>query len=132
MLRAAIFIGSLVPLSAGLAGAILGPGFAGGASAVESHGRYLSGLLLGLGLLAAWCAADLRGRGAVFDALGFVVAVGGLARLLGAVVGGWPPAPHALALVMELLVTPALVLWRRRVFRADRRRASSLGGVNLH
>lgn len=116
MLRAAILLGSLVPLSAGLAGALLGPGFAGDAAAAESHGRYLSGLLLGLGLLAVWCAGDLRGRGAVFDALGFAVVVGGIARLLGAALAGPPPWPHLLALAMELLVTPALVLWRRRVF----------------
>ncbi len=116
MLRALVLLGALVPLSAGLGGALLGPGFAGGGLAADSHGRYLSGLLLGLGLLAAWCALDLRRRGAVFDALGFVVAVGGLARLLGVALVGVPPWPHVLALAMELVVTPALVLWRRRVF----------------
>jgi hypothetical protein len=107
-LRALVLLRSLVPLSAGLAGALLGPGFARGAAAAESHGRYLSGLLLGLGRLAAWCAVDLRGRGALFDALGFVVAVGGLACLLG------------VALAKELVVLPALALGRRRVFSGGR------------
>ncbi len=101
---------ALVPLLAGGGGAVLGPAFLGEAAgpATESHLRYLSGLLLGLGLVAAWCALDLARRRQVFLALAVLVALGGLARLGGALALGWPPLPHALALLMELGVVPLL------------------------
>jgi peptidoglycan/LPS O-acetylase OafA/YrhL len=116
MLPNAIRLASLVPILAGGAGALSGAGFLGepAGPATGSHLRYLSGLLLGLGLLAVWCAADLKRRHAVFAALSAVVVLGGLARLGGLVLEGVPPVPHLLALVMELGVVPALWLWAVR------------------
>ena len=112
MIRAA----ALVPLLAGGGGAVLGPAALGEAAgpATESHLRYLSGLLLGVGLLAAWCAADLARRREVFLALAVLVVLGGLARLGGALALGRPPFPHDLALLMELGVVPLLAwgVWR--------------------
>jgi hypothetical protein len=109
---------AVVPLLAGAGGALGGAGFLGEAAgpATESHLRYLSGLLLGLGLVALWCAADLPRRRPVFLALSAMVALGGLARAGGAMVEGWPPWPHALALVMELGVVPILAFraWATR------------------
>lgn len=121
MLPAAIRLAALVPLLAGAAGVLTGAGFLGepAGPATDSHLRYLSGVLLGLGLLALWCAADLARRGQVFQVLAFVVAVGGLARLLGLALAGTPPLPHLLALGMELGVVPLLWLWWRRA-RPDR------------
>ncbi|NGM19271.1 DUF4345 domain-containing protein [Roseomonas stagni] len=115
MLVLAIRVAALVPLIAGLAGAIGGASFLGEVAgpATDSHLRYLSGLLLGLGILAWWCAADLKRRGEVFTILVLIVALGGLARLAGVVGQGRPPMPHLLALGMELGVTPALWLWWR-------------------
>ena len=48
----------LVPLLAGGAGALTGFGFLDQpmGPAADSHARYLSGLLLGIGLLGLWCA----------------------------------------------------------------------------
>jgi hypothetical protein len=110
MLPLAIRLAALVPILAGGAGALLGPGALGEAAgpATASHLRYLSGLLLGLGGLAWWCAGDPRTRQPVFAALCAMVVVGGLARLLGLVVDGLPPWPHVAALGMELGVVPAL------------------------
>jgi hypothetical protein len=115
MLPFCIRVAALVPLLAGLGGALLGAGFLGeeAGPATESHLRYLSGLLLGLGILAWWCAADLKRRGQVFSILVMIVALGGIARLGGLLGHGRPPLPHLLALGMELLVTPGLWLWWR-------------------
>lgn len=115
MLPHAIRLAALVPILAGAGGAVGGTAFLGetGGPATESHLRYLSGLLLGLGLLALWCARDLPNRGTPFTILCAVVTLGGLARLLGVVTHGVPPLPHILALGMELAVTPALWLWWR-------------------
>ena len=115
MLRFAIRLACLVPILAGGAGVLTGLGFLDEAAgpATQSHLRYLSGLLLGLGVLLVWCAGDLRQRGGLFSALCGIVVLGGLARLLGLVLDGPPPLPHLLALGMELGVTPALWLWWR-------------------
>jgi hypothetical protein len=110
MLPLAIRLAALVPILAGAGGALFGPAFLGESAgpATSSHLRYLSGLLLGLGLLAWWCAGALERRRAVFEALCAMVALGGAARLAGLVAEGAPPWPHLLALVMELGVVPAL------------------------
>jgi hypothetical protein len=117
MLPHAIRLAALVPILTGLAGALGGAAFLGEAAgpATGSHLRYLSGLLLGLGLCAAWAAGDLRRRGAVFEAVCAVVVLGGLARLAG-LFAETPPWPHRMALAMELMVVPALWVW----WQADR------------
>ena len=111
MLPTAIRLAALVPILAGGGGAVFGAAFLGEAAgpATASHLRYLSGLLLGLGLIAWWCAGALARRRRVFEALCAMVALGGLARLAGIVLEGAPPWPHVAALVMELGVVP--VLW---------------------
>lgn len=116
MLPLAIRLAALVPILAGACGALLGPGFLGESAgpATISHLRYLSGLLLGLGVAAGWCAGDLRRREAVFSTLCGLVVLGGAARLLGLLLDGVPPLPHVLALGMELGVVPALWAWSRR------------------
>lgn len=110
MLPIIIRVACLVPILGGAAGVLTGAGFldevAGPATA--SHLRYLSGLLLGIGLVLAWCAGDLGRRGALFETLCGIVVLGGLGRLLGLAVDGAPPLPHLLALGMELGVTPLL------------------------
>jgi hypothetical protein len=116
MIPFAIRLAALVPILAGGAGALFGPGFleeAAGA-ATTSHFRYLSGLLLGLGLTAWWCAQALPRRAGVFGALCAMVTLGGLARLGGLAVDPLPPWPQLAALVMELGVVPALWLAVRR------------------
>jgi hypothetical protein len=117
MLAHAIRLAALVPILAGGAGALTGAGFLGEAAgpATGSHLRYLSGLLLGLGLGTFWCAGDLDKRGALFEAICAVVVLGGLARLAGVFAEGLPPWPHLAALAMELGVVPALwVGWQAR------------------
>jgi hypothetical protein len=110
MLPLAIRLAALVPILAGGAGAILGPAFLGEATgpAASSHLRYLSGLLLGLGLTAWWCAAALPRRAGLFGALCAMVTLGGLARLAGLALDPLPPWPHLAALIMELGIVPAL------------------------
>ena len=119
ILRAAILFACLVPILAGGAGALSGAGFlGGGGAALDSHTRYLSGLLLGIGLAFAWASFDLPRRGRIFDVLAPLVVLGGLARL-GGLLHAAPPLPHVLALGMELGVTPLLWWGVRRAMRRD-------------
>ena len=89
-LQALIALAGVVPVSAGLWGALGHMGTVGGASA--SQARYLSGLLLGIGLVFWACIPTIERRGAAVRALALIVLVGGLARLLGALETGFSRA----------------------------------------
>jgi hypothetical protein len=82
---------------------------------LDSHFRYLSGLLLGIGLVFLACLRNIERHRSVFLALGAIVVVGGLARLLSLAEVGWPGRGHQFGLVMELIVVPGIVLWQSRV-----------------
>ncbi len=87
-----------------------------------SNARYLSGLLLGIGLTFWIAIPTIERRGTIVRGLAAIVVVGGLARLAGAVlITGFPPSV-ALPLIMELGVTPLIAIWRERV---ERRLASA-------
>ncbi len=82
---------------------------------LDSHVRYLSGLLLGIGLLFWGMVPRIERCGAVVRALTFLVFVGGLARLAGVLFVGTPSVAMVAALAMELVVTPLLCLWQARI-----------------
>jgi hypothetical protein len=123
LLQAAILLACLVPLFAGGAGVIQGPAMLrgidpGGASIdLDSHFRYLSGLLLGLGLCFLVCIPTVEKHTALFRAFGLFVVIGGLARLYSALALGLPGSGHIFGLVMELGTVPAIVLWQGRIAR---------------
>lgn len=123
-LQISVAIGSFVPVAAGLAGVALGPRLADGADAVsiplDSHFRYLSGLLAGIGFGFWSTLPDILRRGARFRLLTAIVVLGGLGRLISWLRLGAPDAPMIFGLAMELAVTPALALWQARLERAAR------------
>lgn len=118
-LQLAVAVAGLVPVGGGLAGMVLGAAAVGQAYdlSVDSHVRYLSGLLFVLGLTFWASIPTIEAHTARFRLLGAMVVAGGLARLAGLAVAGTPSGPMLLALVMELIVTPALVIWQGRVAR---------------
>jgi hypothetical protein len=65
LLQIAVGFGSLVPILAGGAGMLSGPEMVGGGAAadLDSHMRYLSGLLFGIGLGFASCRCSCCGNG---------------------------------------------------------------------
>ena len=119
LLQIAVAVAGLVPVGAGAAGALLGPLLLSqmGDAALDSHFRYLSGLLLGIGIAFWSTIPGIERRGSRFGLLTLIVVIGGLCRALGALIMGPPGLAMSLALVMELVVTPALYLWRERVGR---------------
>ena len=124
LLRTAVVVGGIVPVAAGGAGALGGAALTGdhASAALDSHVRYLSGLLLAIGLGFWSTVPDIEHQGARFRLLTLLVVVGGLARLGGVAAHGWPPAPMVFGLAMELAVTPALCLWQARVATRRARR----------
>ena len=114
LLQAAVALAACVPLLGGLAGVV------GGAradnAAFDSHYRYLSGLLVGIGLTFWSLVPRIEQNGRLIQALTLIVVLGGIARLLALALRG-DPGIMGLALAMELVVTPALCLWQARVAR---------------
>lgn len=130
LLQAAVVIACIVPVSAGLAGVVWGVDFltrGWPGRDLDSHLRYLSGILLAIGIAFLTCVPHVERHRVRFGLLGSLVIAGGLARLLGLVLAG-PAGMARFALVMELIITPLLVLWQRRVARLSDQRAASIPG----
>lgn len=122
LLQIVVALAALVPLSMGLLSVVEGPLILKGVEApapadLDSHFRYLSGLLLGIGLAFVACIPGIERKAALFRALSLIVLVGGLARLLSLASVGVPGDGHQFGLVMELIVVPLIMLWQARVAR---------------
>jgi hypothetical protein len=117
--RLAVAVGGLVPVLAGAGGVLAGPAMLGSGSGADedSHFRYLSGLLLGIGLGFWSTLGDPVRHTRRFRLLTAIVVLGGLGRLFGLMVRGVPGTPMLAALGMELVVTPLLCLWQARLAR---------------
>ncbi|MGH6812662.1 MAG: DUF4345 domain-containing protein [Methylocella sp.] len=118
-LQLAVAAGGFVPVGAGLAGMLIGPGMVdpiGGASMpMDSHYRYLSGLLLGVGLGFWTTIPNIEREGRRFRLLAAIVVLGGIGRLYSLLIGGMPDRPMLFGLIMELAVTPLLAFWQYRL-----------------
>ena len=121
-LQAAVAAAGLVPVGAGLAGVLLGPemaqsGFAGlqDAISLDSHFRYLSGLLLGIGVAFWSLIPGIERNSTSFRLLTAIVVAGGVGRAVALLLHGAPSAPMLFGMVMELGVTPGLCGWQALV-----------------
>ena len=112
----AVAAAALVPVLAGLWGVVVGLGLPG--QSIDSQHRFMSGLLLAIGLIFWWTIPGIERRRATFRLLTVIVVMGGVARLGSLLGGGGGPVVLG-ALVMELVITPALFWWRERVERMD-------------
>jgi hypothetical protein len=113
-LQIAVAVLALVPIGAGLAGVLLGPAMVAATASVplDSHYRYLSGLLLAIGLAFWSCIPKIAENTGRFRLLTAIVFVGGLGRAFSLQTVGLPDVPMLFGLIMELAVTPALCLWQ--------------------
>lgn len=127
LLQAVMCVVLLVPLSGGAMGMVFGPdwlhrGVVG--RDLDSHFRYLSGLLFAMAALFASCVPNVERKAARLRLLAILPVTGGLARLF-AFLQGPPSRGHIVALCLELGVVPLLVLWQARV-------AKRLAGIGNH
>jgi hypothetical protein len=119
-LQIAIALACVIPIAAGGIGALAGPAMLDvtmPALDLDSHYRYLSGLLLAIGVGFISTIPRIETHRSRFQLLTLLVIVGGIARLVGLVVSGAPSPAMLGALMMELGVTPALALWQARIAR---------------
>ena len=120
LLQICVAVLGLVPVGGGSYGVLYGAAMfadTGDGAAADSHLRYLSGLLLAIGLGFWSTVPRIETRAARFRLLTALVFVGGLARLLGLVLRGMPTALMLGGLVMELAVAPLLCLWQASIAR---------------
>lgn len=119
LLQCAIALACIVPICAGASGVLLGNHWLSTENAIDmdSHFRYLSGLLLGIGLCFASLIPRIERHEKAALILTMIVFTGGLARLLSLLETGVPSMPMLLGLGMELVVTPCIYLWIRRIAR---------------
>lgn len=123
-LQVSIAIAALLPVSAGLWD--ITHGLSGSVGWADNHHRYLSGLLLAIGL-GFWSAIpEIEARTARIRLLTTLVVIGGLARLLGLALGDAATPLVVTALLMELVVTPLLCLWQIRVIAGPDRLGTHL------
>jgi uncharacterized membrane protein YfcA len=120
LLQSAVGLASLVPILAGLFGVLAGVQmFGGGTDGMDSHFRYLSGLLLGIGFAFISTIPHIEFHRRRFRLLTAIVLTGGIGRLTGVLLTGALDKTVLFALVMELVVTPTLCVWQHRAARRE-------------
>jgi hypothetical protein len=122
LLQQAVGICAVVPVAAGLYGVLFGHALTGDAVSIsaDSHFRYLSGLLLAIGLIFWSTIPAIETKTGRFRLLTLIVVLGGLGRLIGLLLTGIPSLFMLGGLLMELVVTPVLCLWQTRIANAYR------------
>jgi hypothetical protein len=121
LLQILVAFGALVPVFAGLAGVCLGPEMVDKMGvpslSMDSHYRYLSGLLLGIGIGFWTMIPNIENKTARFQLLTAIVFVGGFARLYSLLTLGMPEPAMVFGLGMELIVAPLLAILQLVVAR---------------
>jgi Domain of unknown function (DUF4345) len=117
LLQQSVAIATVVPVATGLYGVLFGQALTGDAVSIsaESHFRFLSGLLLGIGLCFWSTLPAIEAKTNRFRLLTLLIVIGGLGRLVGLGLTGLPSLFMIGGLIMELIVTPVLCLWQTRV-----------------
>jgi hypothetical protein len=117
LLQQTVAIAAVIPAAAGLYGVMFGQALTGDAVSIsaESHFRFLSGLLLGIGLCFWSAVPRIEEKANRFRLLTLLVVIGGLGRLIGLGLTGLPSLFMIGGLFLELVVTPVLCLWQTRI-----------------
>lgn len=123
LLQFMIAFAALVPVIVGIKGMVMGTDMYGETRAqilMENHFRYLSGILMAIGISFWRLLPTIEKATGQVRMLTYLVVLGGLARLFGTVATGMTTT-IVLALLMELVVTPFLCIWQSRVAQRFRR-----------
>jgi hypothetical protein len=86
------------------------------AVSTSSEYRFLSGVWLVLGVALWWSLVRPASRSAVTRVVLIAAIGGGAGRLVSLLVEGWP-GPFTVALAIELLALPVLLVWHVRSFK---------------
>jgi len=130
LLQGVIAATCTVSLSASITSILQGPGWLMAndqvATDLDSHFRYMSGLLLAIAIGFLSCMRGIEQKGPRMRMLALIVVVGGLARAYSATVVGMPSWGHVGGLAIELAIVPAVTVWHWSFARRANREASAL------
>lgn len=117
LLQQSVAIVAAIPVATGLYGVLFGQALTGDAVSIsaESHFRFMSGLLLGIGLCFWSTLPGIETSTGRFRLLTLLIVIGGLGRLMGLGLTGLPSLFMIGGLIVELVVAPVLCLWQTRV-----------------
>lgn len=117
LLQQSVAIVAVIPVATGLYGVLFGQALTGDAVSIsaESHFRFMSGLLLGIGVCFWSALPGIEAHTGRFRLLTLLIVIGGLGRLVGLGLTGLPSLFMIGGLVVELVVAPVLCLWQTRV-----------------
>lgn len=120
-LQVTIAVLSLLPLTFGTLGLILGVGMyiplASATPKLDSQFRFMAGWDIGLAFVVWWFIPNIERHGGLFKLICLAVFLGGLGRLAAWVGTGSPGIAFAAVAVVELLV-PVLIPWQSCVARS--------------
>lgn len=130
LLQGVIAATCTVSLSASVTSILEGPGWlmADGyvATDLDSHFRYLSGLLLAIAIGFLSCMRGIEQKGPRMRLLAAIVIVGGLSRAYSAAAIGLPSFGHLGGLTIELVIVPVITAWQWSFARRANREAAEL------
>lgn len=130
LLQGVIAATCTVSLSASITSILEGPGWlmADGyvATDLDSHFRYLSGLLLAIAIGFLSCMRRIEQKGPRLRLLALIVVVGGLSRAYSIGVVGLPSFGHLGGLTIELVIVPLVTAWQWSFARRANREAAAL------
>ena len=110
---------ALIPIVAGLASVLFGSEIVRGGgpsnASTESELRYYAVFYVAFGAYLWALAPHVATRGRELRWAAAVLFCGGLARVVGVLIDGWPEADYVVLMVVELTLPWVLVLCQRRV-----------------
>jgi hypothetical protein len=110
---------ALIPIAAGLASVIFGSAIVRGGgpsdASVESELRFYAVFYVAFGAYLWALAPRVAERGRELRWAAGVLFCGGLSRVVGVLVDGWPEADYVVLMAIELTLPVVLVLWQRRI-----------------
>jgi hypothetical protein len=117
LLQQAVAIIAMLAVAVGLYGVLFGHALTGDRVSIsaDSHFRFLSGLLFGIGLCFMSTIPAIETKTGRFRLLTVLVMLGGIGRLIGLMITGIPSLIMLGGLFVELIVTPVLCLWQTRI-----------------
>jgi hypothetical protein len=117
LLPVTIMIVGVICVIIALAHIAVGPyAIPGGAfvnTTMDSEDRFYATLFLGWGVAMIYCSRDLRARSGLFGALLLTFFLGGVARIISALLVGLPNTLFVFLGSLELVLPPLLWWWHR-------------------
>lgn len=101
-----------------LAHIVIGPAAIFGSVSVnatmDSEDRFFGALFLGFGAGLVWCSKNLVDRSPIFGALLLTFFLGGISRVISALLVGLPNPLFVTLTFVELILPPVLWVWHRQ------------------